>query len=70
MAKGKLGDGSRFRKISGSVAKEYEKKGDSAKTAKRIGGAVAAKIGREKYGSKKMSQMANKGREDHLGRRK
>lgn len=67
---GKLGDGSRFKKLSGSVAKEYEKKGDSATSAKKIGAAVAAKVGREKFGSKKMSQMAHKGREDHLGRRK
>lgn len=58
----KLGDGSRFKKLSGSVAKEYEKKGDSAKTSKRIGAAVAAKVGREKYGDSKMSKLAAKGR--------
>ena len=37
--------------------------------AKKIGAAVAAKVGREKYGAK-MSSMAKKGREDSLGRRK
>lgn len=67
---GKLGDGSRFKKLSGSVAKEYEKKGDSPKAAKRIGAAVAAKVGREKYGEKKMAKLSAHGREDHLGRRK
>lgn len=60
--KSKLGDGSRFKKLSGSVAKEYEKKGDSAKTAKRIGAAVAAKVGDKKYGASKMGKMAAKGR--------
>lgn len=70
MKKGKLGDGSHFKKLSGSVASEYEKKGDSAKTAKRIGAAVAAKVGDEKYGAKRMAKWANKSREDSLGRRK
>lgn len=70
MKKGKLDDGSRFKKVSGSIAKEYEKKGDSAKKAKAIGGAVAAKIGREKYGESKMSKWAHKGREDEKGLRR
>lgn len=58
--------GSRFKKLSGSVAKEY---GNTAK-AKKIGAAVAAKVGREKYGEKKMEKWSKAGREDHLGRRK
>lgn len=70
MKKGKLGDGSRFKKVSGSVAKEYEKKGDSPKKAKEIGAAVAAKAGREKYGAKKMASFAHKGREDEKGLRR
>lgn len=70
MAKGKVGDGSRFKKVSGSVEKEYEKKGKSAGAAKKIGAAVAAKVGRAKYGEKKMEKWSSKGREDHLGKRK
>ena len=69
MKKGKLGDGSRFKKLSGSVAKEYEKKGDSSEKSKKIGAAVAAKVGREKYGEKKMASLSKKGREDKEGRR-
>lgn len=68
--KPKLGSGARFKKLEGSVAGEYEKKGKSAAAAKKIGAAVAAKVGREKYGASKMAKMAAHGREDHLGRRK
>ena len=60
--KGKLGSGSRFKKVAGSVAKQYQKKGKSAAEAKKIGAAVAANAGRKKYGAKKMAQMAAKGR--------
>ena len=60
--KPKLGSGKRFKKLSGSVAKEYEKKGKSHEEAERIGAAVAAKQGRKKYGAKKMGKMAAKGR--------
>ena len=60
--KPKLGSGGRFKKLSGSVAKSYEKKGMSAKKAKAIGAAVAAKVGRKKYGAKKMAKMAAAGR--------
>lgn len=70
MAKAKLGSGARFKHVSGTVAQEYEKKGMSAAKAKSVGKAVAAKVGREKYGNKKMAQLAAHGREDHLGRRK
>lgn len=58
----KLGGGGRFAKLAGSIEKEYEKKGISPKKAKAIGGAVAAKIGRAKYGVKKMAVLAKKGR--------
>jgi hypothetical protein len=68
--KPKLGSGARFKKLEGSVEKEYEKKGKSEKKAKEIGAAIAAKVGREKYGEKKMSSWSKKGREDSLGRRK
>jgi hypothetical protein len=53
MAKAKLGSGARFKKLKGELAK---KKGI------RDPGAVAASIGRKKYGAKKMSKMAAKGR--------
>ena len=58
----KLGGGGRFKKLSGSVAKSYEKKGMSKAKAEKIGAAVAAKAGRKKYGAKKMASMAAKGR--------
>ncbi len=60
--KPKLGSGASFKKVAGSVAKGYMKKGMSAKKAKAIGGAVAAKIGRKKYGAKKMAKMSAAGR--------
>jgi hypothetical protein len=59
---GKLGSGKRFAAIASDVAKSYEKKGKSAKVAKKIGAAVAAKMGMEKYGKKKMTAMAVKGK--------
>jgi len=58
----KLGGGGRFAKVSNSVAKGYEKKGMSKAKAEKIGGAVAAKMGRAKYGAKRMASMAAKGK--------
>jgi hypothetical protein len=60
MAKG--GKMSKFDKLASSVAKSYEKKGKSAGVAKKIGAAVAAKVGMEKFGKKKMTAMAVKGK--------
>ena len=62
MSKAKLGSGARFKAVSNSVAKGYEKKGVSAAKAKQIGAAVAAKVGRAKYGNAKMSKMAQAGK--------
>jgi hypothetical protein len=53
MAKPKLGSGARFKKLKGELAK---KKGI------RDPGAVAASIGRKKYGAKRMQQMSAAGR--------
>lgn len=50
----KLGSGKRFSKLS----KEIEKEGKSPKAAN----AIAASIGRKKYGNKKMSAMAKAGK--------
>ena len=50
----KLGGGGRFAKLTASLKKE----GKSEKSAK----AIAASIGRKKYGNAKMSTMAAKGR--------
>lgn len=61
LAKPKLGSGTRFKKLSGSVAVEYEKKGMSPKKAEAIGAAVAAKQGRAKYGDSKMTKMSASG---------
>lgn len=60
--KAKLGSGARFKKLSGSVAKGYIKKGMSPAKAKKIGAAVAAKQGIKKYGKKKMTKMAVAGK--------
>ena len=51
--KPKLGSGARFKKLKGQLAK---KKGI------RDPGAVAAAIGRKKYGKKRMAKMAAAGR--------
>lgn len=48
----KLGGGGRFKQVVDSL----KKKGKSTKSAK----AIAATIGRKKYGKKKMSTMASK----------
>jgi aspartokinase-like uncharacterized kinase len=51
----KVGGGGRFEKLEKKIEKE---KGYSKESAQR----VAAAIGREKYGDKKMNSMAQKGR--------
>jgi hypothetical protein len=50
----KLGGGGRFAKLT----RKLESKGKSAGAAK----AIAASIGRKKYGAKKMAKMAAAGR--------
>lgn len=54
MKKEKLGTGKRFKSLSKSIQKD----GKSKKQAD----AIAASIGRKKYGAKKMASMAAKGR--------
>ena len=53
MAKAKLGSGARFKALEGKLSK---------RPGVTNPGALAAYIGREKYGAKKMSSMAAKGR--------
>jgi hypothetical protein len=60
--KAKLGSGARFKHVMESAAKGYEKKGMSPEHAKEVGAAIAAKIGRAKYGAKKFSKLAAMGR--------
>jgi hypothetical protein len=62
MKKPKLGTGQRFATLSEQVAKQYISKGKSPAQAKKIGQAVAAIAGRAKYGTKKMSVLAKKGK--------
>ena len=50
-----LGSGGRFKKLSNSIQK---KEGVSKQSAD----AIAASIGRKKYGAKKMAEMSAKGR--------
>lgn len=54
MAKAKLGTGARFKALTNKL----EKKGKSEEAAK----AIAATVGRKKYGAKKMASMAAKGK--------
>jgi hypothetical protein len=54
MAKAKLGSGARFKAVEKAAAKGGAK--DPA--------AVAAAVGRKKYGEKKMSKMSVKGKKD------
>ncbi len=56
--KAPLGSGERFSELQNKAAASYEKKGVSPEKAKKIGGAIAAKIGREKYGAKKFSKLS------------
>jgi hypothetical protein len=51
---GKLGSGSRFKALSSKI----QKSGKSKKSAD----AIAASIGRNKYGAKKMAKLSAKGR--------
>lgn len=55
MKKAKLGSGVRFKKLANKMAREGVKDPD----------AVAASIGRKKYGNKKMTEMAEKGKARH-----
>lgn len=58
MKKSKLGSGARFKELKGRLGKE----GKSEKSAK----AIAASIGRKKYGNTKMSKMAAAGRKREM----
>jgi hypothetical protein len=49
----RIGGGGRFAKLKGKLAKKYGEK---------RAGAIAAAVGRKKYGAKKMAKMAAKGR--------
>lgn len=53
MSKAKLGSGTRFKNLKNKLAHEPGVKDP---------GAVAASIGRKKYGNKKMAQLSNKGK--------
>lgn len=55
MSKPKLGSGKRFKALANKLARKGVNDPD----------AVAASIGRRKYGNKKMSAMAKKGKERH-----
>ncbi len=52
--KAKLGSGARFKKLTDKL----ERSGKSAESAK----AIAASVGRKKYGAKKMNAMAVAGK--------
>lgn len=52
---------SKFDKLSDKIAKQYRKKGMSAKKAKEIGNKTAYTIGRKKYGKAGMARKARAG---------
>ena len=54
---------SKFDRLARHIAREYRERGYSEEEAQRIGQETAAKIGREKYGEKKMEEKAEAGRE-------
>jgi len=56
MTKTKLGTGTRFKKLANSIARSGNVDNPDA---------VAAAIGRKKYGNKKMQSLAKKGKERH-----
>lgn len=55
MSKAKLGEGKRFKTLANKMARQGVDDPD----------AVAASIGRKKYGNKKMASMAEKGKARH-----
>ncbi len=55
MSKPKLGSGKRFQSLANKIAREGVNDPD----------AVAASIGRKKYGNRKMQSMAKKGKARH-----
>ncbi|MGG3454239.1 hypothetical protein ABES01_09715 [Paenibacillus rhizolycopersici] len=60
VAKPKLGSGERFKQLTKKIQKEgYDRAAAQA---------VAASIGRKKYGAKKMASMAAKGRKSGRGK--
>ena len=56
MKKPKLGSGKRFKALANKIARSGNVDNPDA---------VAAAIGRKKYGNKKMTEMAEKGKERH-----
>ena len=56
--KAKLGSVARFAAIANKAQGEYEKKGMSPEHAKQVAGAIAASVGRKKYGAKKFSKLS------------
>jgi hypothetical protein len=60
--KAKLGSGARFKSVMNKAAANYEKKGMSHEKAEEVGAAIAAKIGRAKYGAKKFSKLSAMGK--------
>ena len=58
----KLGGGGKFQALKNKVAASYKKKGVSAEKSKEIGAAIAAKVGRKKYGKAKMTKMSVAGK--------
>lgn len=54
---------SKFDRLARHIAREYRERGYSEEEAQRIGHETAAKVGREKYGEKRMEQKAESARE-------
>ena len=55
----------RFGRLASHIAHEYEAKGIPVEEAQEWGKATAAKVGREKYGEKKMEEKSEQGKEEN-----
>lgn len=56
----KLGSGARFRKLQNSIEKDVKPR--AGETKKEAAGAIAASIGRKKFGNKRFQQLSAMGR--------
>ena len=66
----KKGGGGRFALVKEGAAKSLEKKGVSPKKAKERGAAIAAVMGREKYGKAEMEKMSVAGKKRAAAKKK
>jgi hypothetical protein len=54
-----------FKKVKGDIESKLEDKGEGSEAAEKKAGAIAASIGRKKYGKKKFQSAAAHGKKMH-----